>query len=99
MAGAKVVTAWRVVRSRIAPFRSGQGAWTREGVVSVARVTEISSTSSQSFEDAVRQGLERAAKTLRGVTAAWIKDQRVRLRDGKIEEYQVNLQITFVLEG
>jgi dodecin len=67
--------------------------------VSVARVTEISSTSSRSFEDAVRQGLERATKTLRGVTAAWIKEQRVRLRGGKIEEYQVNLQITFVLEG
>jgi flavin-binding protein dodecin len=56
--------------------------------VSVARVTEISSTSSRSFEDAVRQGLERATKTLRGVTAAWIKEQRVRLRDGKVEEYQ-----------
>ena len=67
--------------------------------MSVARVTEISSTSSQSFEDAVRQGLERATKTLRGVTAAWIKDQRVRLGDGKVEEYQVNMQITFVLEG
>ena len=67
--------------------------------MSVARVTEISSTSSQSFEDAVRQGIERATTTLRGVTAAWIEEQRVRLRDGKIEEYQVNLQITFVLEG
>jgi flavin-binding protein dodecin len=66
--------------------------------MSVARVTELSSTSSQSFEDAIRQGLERATKTLRGVTAAWIKDQRVRLRDGKIEQYQVNMQITFVLD-
>jgi len=67
--------------------------------MSVARVTEISSTSPQSFEHAVQQGIERATKTLRGVTAAWIKDQRVRLKDGKIGEYQVNLQITFVLEG
>ena len=67
--------------------------------MSVARVTEISSTSPQSFEDAVKQGIDRATKTLRGVTAAWIKDQRVRLDDGRIEEYQVNLQITFVLEG
>jgi flavin-binding protein dodecin len=65
----------------------------------VARVTEISATSPQSFEDAVRQGIQRATQTLRGVTAAWIKDQRVRLEDGKITEYQVNLQITFVLEG
>ena len=67
--------------------------------MSVARVTELSATSTQSFEDAVRQGIERATKTLRGVTAAWIKDQRVRLQDDKIEEYQVNLQIAFVLEG
>lgn len=66
--------------------------------MSVARVTEISSTSTQSFEDAIRQGIERATRTLRGVTAAWIKDQRVRLEDGKIAEYQVNMQITFVLE-
>jgi flavin-binding protein dodecin len=67
--------------------------------MSVARVTELSATSTQSFEDAVRQGIERATKTLRGVTAAWIKDQRVQLEDGKITEYQVNLVITFVLEG
>jgi flavin-binding protein dodecin len=67
--------------------------------MSVARVTELSATSTQSFEDAVRQGIERATKTLRGVTAAWIKDQRVQLENGKITEYQVNLVITFVLEG
>jgi flavin-binding protein dodecin len=67
--------------------------------MSVARVTEISSTSSQSFEDAIRQGLDRATKTLRGVTAAWIKDQRVRLDNGRVAEYQVNMQITFVLEN
>jgi dodecin len=53
----------------------------------------------QSFEDAIRQGLERATKTLRGVTAAWIKDQRVKLEDGRIAEYQVNMKVTFVLEG
>ena len=64
--------------------------------MAVARVTEISATSPQSFEDAIRQGLERA---LRGVTAAWIKDQRVKLEDGKIAEYQVNMEVTFVLEG
>jgi dodecin len=66
--------------------------------MAVARVTEISSTSPQSFEDAIRQGLERATRTLRGVTAAWIKDQRVKLRDGQIQEYQVNMEVTFVLD-
>ena len=67
--------------------------------MSVARVTEISSTSPQSFEDAIKQGLDRATSTLRDVTAAWIKDQRVLIRDGKATEYQVNMKITFVLEG
>ena len=66
--------------------------------MSVARVTEISATSEQSFEDAIRQGLERATQSLRGVRSAWIKEQEVRLRDGKIAEYQVNMLITFVLE-
>jgi flavin-binding protein dodecin len=66
--------------------------------MSVARVSEISATSPQSFEDAIRQGLERATRTLRGVTAAWIKDQRVKLRDGQIQEYQVNMEVTFVLD-
>jgi dodecin len=66
--------------------------------MAVARVTEISATSSQSFEDAIRQGLERATRSLRGVTSAWVKEQRVKLRDGQIAEHQVNLQVTFVLE-
>jgi flavin-binding protein dodecin len=67
--------------------------------MSVATITEISATSTQSFEDAIRQGLERATKTLRNVTAAWVKDQRVELEGGKIKQYLVHLEITFVLEG
>jgi flavin-binding protein dodecin len=67
--------------------------------MSVANVVEISATSAESFEDAIRHGLERATQTLRGVTAAWVKEQRVRIADGKVAEYQVNLQVTFVLEG
>jgi dodecin len=67
--------------------------------MSVARVTEISSTSEKSFEDAIRQGIERATKTLRGVTSAWVQEQRVALEDGRIRYYQVNLRVTFVLEG
>ena len=66
--------------------------------MSVARVTEISSTSSKSFDDAVQQGVARAAKTLRNVRGAWVKEQRVDIRDGKITEYQVNLMVTFVLD-
>jgi flavin-binding protein dodecin len=66
--------------------------------MSVARVTEISSTSPESFEDAIQQGVARATKTLRNVTSAWVKEMRVDIRDGSISEYQVNLLITFILD-
>lgn len=67
--------------------------------MSVARVTEISSTSKKSFDDAIEKGVERAAETLRGVSGAWVKEQKVILEDGKIKGYQVNMNVTFVLEG
>lgn len=66
--------------------------------MSVARVTEISATSKKSFDDAVETGVERAAKTLRNVVSAWVKEQSVSVKDGKIEHYQVNMMVTFVLE-
>ena len=66
--------------------------------MSVAKVSEISSTSSKSFEDAIQQGLARAGKTLRNVRGAWIKEQHVRMNDGRISEYQVNMMVTFVLD-
>jgi len=66
--------------------------------MAVARVTEISSTSARSFEDAVQQGVARACKTLRNVRSAWIKEQRVDIRDGNIAEYQVNMMVTFILD-
>ena len=66
--------------------------------MSVARIIEISATSDKSFEDAIQQGIARASQTLRNVRSAWIKEQRVDLRDGKIIGYQVNLLVTFILE-
>ena len=66
--------------------------------MSLAKVSEISSTSSKSFEDAIEQGLARAGKTLRGIHSAWIKEQQVRLDKGKITAYQVNMMVTFVLD-
>ena len=63
----------------------------------VARVTEISATSDQSFEDAINQGIQRATSTLRGVEGAWVKDMNVLMQDGNITGYKVNLAITFVL--
>jgi flavin-binding protein dodecin len=66
---------------------------------SVARVTEISAQSDKSFEDAVKLGIERASKTLRGLQSAWVKEQRVSVSDqGKISGYQVNMLVTFVLD-
>jgi flavin-binding protein dodecin len=66
--------------------------------MSVARVTELSCTSTQSFEEAIRQGIDRANKTLRQVRSVWIKEQRVNIaRDGTLE-FQVNVLLTFVLE-
>lgn len=66
--------------------------------MSVAKVTEISSTSTQSFEDAIQKGLARAGETIRNIRSAWIKEQQVRLEGGRIIEYQVNLMLTFVLD-
>ena len=66
--------------------------------MSIAKVTEISATSTKSFEDAIQQGLSRASKTLRHIRSAWIKEQQVRLENGKIVEYQVNMKVTFVLD-
>jgi dodecin len=66
--------------------------------MSVARVTELSATSEQSFEDAVNQAVQRATSTLRNVESAWVKDQNVMIENGNITGYKVNLAITFVLE-
>jgi flavin-binding protein dodecin len=66
--------------------------------MSVAKVTEISSTSTKSFEDAIQQGLTRAGKTLRNIRGAWIKEQHVRYDGGRVSEYQVNMMVTFVLD-
>ena len=66
--------------------------------MSVAKISEISATSTTSFEDALEQGLARASKTLRNIRSAWIKEQQVRCEEGRIVEYQVNMMITFVLD-
>ena len=66
--------------------------------MSVAKVSEISSTSTKSFEDALVQGLTRANKTLRNVRSAWVKEQQVRVSNGAITEYQVNMMVTFVID-
>jgi len=67
--------------------------------MSVAKVTELSCTSNESFEDAIRQGIARATKTLRGVRGAWVKEMRINVADGGGLEFQANILVTFILEG
>ena len=66
--------------------------------MSVARVTELSATSDQSFEDAINVGVNRATNTLRNVESAWVKDMNVMIENGRITAYKVNMAITFILE-
>jgi flavin-binding protein dodecin len=64
----------------------------------IAKISEISATSTKSFEDAIQQGVARATKTLRNVRSVWVKEQHVRVDNGRLSEYQVNMMVTFVLE-
>ena len=65
--------------------------------MTIARITEVISTSSISFDDAIKQGIERAARTLDNVNGAWVQDQKVSVENGSIVEFEVTLKITFVL--
>ena len=66
--------------------------------MTVASVTEISAVSSEGFEQAIREGINRATSTLRGVQGAWVKDMNVLIDNGNIKGYKVNLAVTFVME-
>lgn len=70
----------------------------KETPMSVARTTEISATSDKGFEDAIRQGVERASKTLHGIKGAWVKEQDVVIENNQITEYKVHILVTFVLD-
>lgn len=66
--------------------------------MSVARVTEITSSSTKSFQDAIEKGVERASQTLKNVEGAWIQDQKIVIENGKIVAYRVNMKVTFILQ-
>lgn len=88
------------VRQHVSCVRiSGHRLSRKEKPMSVARVVEISSTSSKNFEDAIVQGVARANETLRNVKSAWVKEQEAEVLDGKVVAYKVNLKVTFVLDG
>jgi dodecin len=69
-----------------------------ERPMSVAKVTEIICSSPKSFEDAVKKGVERASKSIRGIRGAWVQDMKVDVEDGKVSAFRVSLKVTFVLE-
>lgn len=65
--------------------------------MSVAKVIEVSASSTTSFEDAIKEGLSRACDSIQNVRGAWIKEQQVSVENGRIASYRVNMQVTFVL--
>jgi len=66
--------------------------------MTVAKVSEITSTSSKSFSDAIDRGIKRASRTLKNITGAWIADQEVEVEKGRVKTYRVRMRVTFVLE-
>ena len=76
----------------------GMDAETTDDRMSVAKVPEISATSTIGFEDAIKEGIARANKTLRKVRSAWIKEQHVRITNGAISEYQINMMVTVLID-
>ena len=67
--------------------------------MSVAKIMELSCSSTTSFEDAINQGVNRATKTLNNVTGAWVQDQKIAINNNKVTEYRVNLKVTFILDN
>jgi hypothetical protein len=66
--------------------------------MSIAKVIEISASSTQGFEDAVKMGIARASETIHGIEGAWIKEQKVVVADNQVTDYRVNLAITFKVD-
>jgi flavin-binding protein dodecin len=90
---------WNAVHLRACSPLSGTHVHTSKGdVMSIARVTEITSASNQSFEDAIRQGISRASKTLEQIQGAWVKEQKIVCDGATIKEYRVTMKVTFVLK-
>lgn len=67
--------------------------------MAIAKVIEISAASDKSFEEAIRQGIARASETVKDIRGAWIKEQQVRVDNGQIVEYRVDMKVTFILHG
>lgn len=66
--------------------------------MSVAKTSEITAASSKSFEDAVRNGIEKMSETVDKIEGAWVKEQKVVVKDGKVDEYRVSMKVTFIVK-
>jgi hypothetical protein len=66
--------------------------------MAVAKIIEITATSDSSFEDAIRQGIEKASETVHNIKGAWVKEQKVLVADGSVNGYRVDLKVSFVLD-
>jgi dodecin len=66
--------------------------------MTIAKVSEITATSTKSFDDAIERGVKRASKTLKNLASAWVADQEVTIESGKVTGYRVRLRVTFILE-
>ena len=66
--------------------------------MTIAKVSEITATSTKSFDDAIEKGVKRAGKTLKNLASAWVADQEVTIENNKITGYRVRLRVTFILE-
>ena len=66
--------------------------------MSVAKVIEVTATSTESFDDAVKVGIQKSGETLRNIQGAWVSEQKVDVEGGRIVAYRVTLRITFILE-
>jgi flavin-binding protein dodecin len=65
--------------------------------MSVAKVIEITAGSDKNFEDAVRRGIKRASKTVKGISSAWVSEEKVVVKDGEVTEFRVTMRVTFML--
>jgi flavin-binding protein dodecin len=70
----------------------------RRATTSVAKVIEITAESSESFEDAIQHGITKATETVHEIRSAWVESQQVKVQDGKVVAYRVDLKVTFVLD-
>ena len=66
--------------------------------MAIVKVIEISSSSTESFQDAITSGIAKASETIKGITGAWVNEEKVVVEDGKITEWRVNLKVSFVVE-